>query len=56
MAFRVPTTNVSVVDLTVKLNNDATYADICQKMKELSEGSMKRYLGYTDEAVVSTDF
>lgn len=56
MAFRVPTANVSVVDLTVKLNNSATYADICAKIKEASEGSMKGILGYTDEEVVSSDF
>jgi glyceraldehyde 3-phosphate dehydrogenase len=56
MAFRVPTTNVSVVDLTVKLNNDATYADIKQKMKEASESHMKGILGYTEDAVVSCDF
>merc|ERR1712100_19617 len=53
MAFRVPTTNVSVVDLTCILKKDATYDDICAKMKEASEGSMKGVLGYTDEAVVS---
>ena len=56
MAFRVPTVNVSVVDLTVKLNNDASYEEICKKMKEASEGSMKGILGYTDEEVVSQDF
>lgn len=56
MAFRVPTVNVSVVDLTVKLENDATYEQICGKIKEASEGSMKGILGYTDEEVVSTDF
>jgi glyceraldehyde 3-phosphate dehydrogenase len=56
MAFRVPTTNVSVVDLTVKLNNDATYADIKQKMKDASESHLKGILGYTDDAVVSCDF
>lgn len=56
MAFRVPTTNVSVIDLTVKLAKDATYAEICQKMKENSEGAMKGILGYTEDAVVSSDF
>jgi glyceraldehyde 3-phosphate dehydrogenase len=56
MAFRVPTVNVSVVDLTVRLNNDATYDQICGKIKEASETTMKGILGYTDEEVVSTDF
>jgi len=56
MAFRVPTSDVSVVDLTVELNSDATYEDICNAMKKASEGSMKGILGYTDEKVVSTDF
>jgi len=56
MAFRVPTSDVSVVDLTVELNKPATYADICAAMKTASEGSMKGVLGYTDEKVVSTDF
>jgi len=56
MAFRVPTVNVSVVDLTVRLQKDATYADVCQKMKDASEGSMKGVLGYTEDAVVSSDF
>lgn len=56
MAFRVPTVNVSVVDLTVKLNNAATYEAICEKMKAASEGSMKGILGYTEDAVVSTDY
>jgi len=56
MAFRVPTTDVSVVDLTVKLNKDAKYDDICKKMKEASEGSMKGFLGYTEDEVVSSDF
>lgn len=56
MSFRVPTTNVSVVDLTVKLLNDASYEEICKKMKEYSEGQMKGILGYTEDAVVSTDF
>ncbi len=57
MAFRVPTSDVSVVDLTVELNSDADYADICAAMKAASEsGDMSRTLGYTDEKVVSTDF
>jgi glyceraldehyde 3-phosphate dehydrogenase len=56
MAFRVPTSDVSVVDLTVELNKEAKYADICAAMKAASEGAMKGVLGYTDEKVVSTDF
>jgi glyceraldehyde 3-phosphate dehydrogenase len=56
MAFRVPTSDVSVVDLTVELNKEASYADICAAMKAASEGAMKGVLGYTDEKVVSTDF
>jgi glyceraldehyde 3-phosphate dehydrogenase len=56
MAFRVPTSDVSVVDLTVELNKDATYEEICAAMKSASEGSMKGVLGYTNEKVVSTDF
>ncbi|HEY9017818.1 type I glyceraldehyde-3-phosphate dehydrogenase [Thiomicrospira sp.] len=56
MAFRVPTSDVSVVDLTVELNKDATYEQICSAMKKASEGEMKGVLGYTDESVVSTDF
>ncbi len=56
MAFRVPTSNVSVIDLTVELENSASYADICAAMKEASEGSMKGVLAYTEEKVVSTDF
>ena len=56
MAFRVPTSDVSVVDLTVELNNEATYDEICAAMKAASEGSMKGVLGYTTEKVVSTDF
>lgn len=56
MAFRVPTLDVSVVDLTVRLEKSATYEDICAKIKEASEGSMKGILGYTDEDVVSSDF
>ena len=57
MAFRVPTSDVSVVDLTVELNNDASYDDICAAMKDASEsGPLSETLGYTDEKVVSTDF
>lgn len=56
MAFRVPTSDVSVVDLTVELNKEASYADICAAMKKASEGPMKGVLGYTEEAVVATDF
>jgi glyceraldehyde 3-phosphate dehydrogenase len=56
MAFRVPTSDVSVVDLTVELNKPATYAEICAKMKAESQGALKGILGYTEEKVVSTDF
>ena len=56
MAFRVPTSDVSVVDLTVELDKDASYDDICKAMKKASEGEMKGTLKYTDEMVVSTDF
>jgi glyceraldehyde 3-phosphate dehydrogenase len=56
MAFRVPTSDVSVVDLTVELNKEATYEQICAAMKKASEGELKGVLGYTDEKVVSTDF
>lgn len=57
MAFRVPTSDVSVVDLTVELNKEATYENICAVMKAASEsGPLKGVLGYTEEAVVSTDF
>ena len=56
MSMRVPTSDVSVVDLTVELNTETTYAEICAAMKEASEGELKGILGYTDEAVVSTDF
>ena len=56
MAFRVPTSDVSVVDLTVELEKDASYDDICAAMKAASEGPMKGTLAYTDEKVVSTDF
>jgi len=56
MAFRVPTLDVSVVDLTVNLAKPAKYADICAAVKAASEGPMKGILGYTDEQVVSSDF
>merc|ERR1712113_527100 len=56
MAFRVPTANVSVVDLTARLNKSADYETICAAIKAASEGSMKGILGYTDEMVVSSDF
>ncbi|GEA52647.1 glyceraldehyde-3-phosphate dehydrogenase [Vibrio inusitatus NBRC 102082] len=56
MAFRVPTANVSVVDLTVNLKNGASYEAICAAMKEASEGEMAGVLGYTEDAVVSQDF
>ena len=56
MAFRVPTTNVSVVDLTARLNTGTTYDEICAEMKNASETYLKGVLGYTDEAVVSQDF
>ena len=56
MAFRVPTLDVSVVDLTVNLAKPATYAEICAAMKEASENELKGVLGYTDEEVVSADF
>lgn len=56
MAFRVPTPDVSVVDLTVQLKKDTTYEEICAAMKKASEGSLKGILGYTEDAVVSNDF
>jgi glyceraldehyde 3-phosphate dehydrogenase len=56
MAFRVPTSDVSVVDLTVELLKEATYEQICAAMKAASQGAMKGVLGYTDEKVVATDF
>ena len=56
MSFRVPTSDVSVVDLTVELSKEATYAEICAAMKKASEGSMKGVMGYTEQKVVSTDF
>ena len=56
MSMRVPTSDVSVVDLTVELKTPASYEEICKAMKEASEGELKGVLGYTDECVVSTDF
>ncbi len=56
MSMRVPTLDVSVVDLTVNLAKPATYAEICAAMKEASEGELKGILGYTEDAVVSSDF
>lgn len=56
MAFRVPTANVSAVDLTVRLEKSTTYEEICKVIKEASEGEMKGVLGYTEDEVVSQDF
>ena len=56
MAFRVPTLDVSVVDLSANLKKRATYQEICDAMKEASEGSLKGILGYTEDMVVSSDF
>ena len=56
MSMRVPTLDVSVVDLTAVLEKPATYEEICKAMKEASEGELKGVLGYTEEAVVSSDF
>ena len=56
MSMRVPTSDVSVVDLTVELEKPATYEEICAAMKKASEGELKGVLGYTEDAVVSTDF
>jgi glyceraldehyde 3-phosphate dehydrogenase len=56
MSFRVPTSDVSVVDLVVELNKEATYAEICAEMKAQSEGALKGVLGYTTDKVVATDF
>ena len=56
MAFRVPTLNVSVVDLTVRLAKQTTYEDICATIKKASEGPLKGILGYTEDMVVSSDF
>ncbi|MFG6429847.1 type I glyceraldehyde-3-phosphate dehydrogenase [Roseateles sp. LYH14W] len=56
MSFRVPTSDVSVVDLTVELKSEATYAEICAEFKAQSEGALKGVLGYTEDKVVATDF
>ena len=56
MSLRVPTPDVSVVDLTARLAKETTYEDICKAMKKASEGELKGILGYTEDAVVSTDF
>ncbi|MEJ8835654.1 type I glyceraldehyde-3-phosphate dehydrogenase [Ramlibacter sp. AN1133] len=56
MSFRVPTSDVSVVDLTVELDKPATYEEICAEMKAQSEGALKGILGYTEDKVVATDF
>jgi glyceraldehyde 3-phosphate dehydrogenase len=56
MSFRVPTSDVSVIDLTVELVKEASYKEICAEMKAQSEGALKGVLGYTEDKVVSTDF
>merc|ERR1712134_230456 len=56
MAFRVPTIDVSVVDLTCRLAKSTTYEEICAHVKSKSEGDMKGFLGYSDEPLVSTDY
>lgn len=56
MSFRVPTSDVSVIDLTVELNSPASYAEICAEMKAQSQGALKGVLGYTADKVVATDF
>ena len=56
MAFRVPTLNVSVVDLTCRLEKATTYEDICAAMKKAADGELKGILGYTQDEVVSSDF
>merc|ERR1711988_1736050 len=56
MAFRVPTSDVSVVDLTANLKKETTYEDICKEVRRRADGDMKGFLGYTDEALVSQDF
>ena len=56
MSFRVPTSDVSVVDLTCELNNEATLKEICAEVKAQSEGALKGILGYTEDKVVATDF
>ena len=56
MSFRVPTLNVSVVDLTCNLKKEATYDEIVEAVKQAADGELKGILGYTDEPVVSSDF
>ena len=56
MSFRVPTSDVSVIDLTVELNTEASYEEICAEMKAQSQGALKGVLGYTEDKVVATDF
>jgi glyceraldehyde 3-phosphate dehydrogenase len=56
MAFRIPTPDVSVVDLTCRLEKGASYEEVCAAMKEAAEGDLKGVLGYTEDAVVSNDF
>ena len=56
MAFRVPVADVSLVDLTCRLSKNVTYEELCNEIKRRSEGDMKGFLGYTDEALVSQDF
>ncbi|XBC37430.1 MAG: type I glyceraldehyde-3-phosphate dehydrogenase [Buchnera aphidicola (Meitanaphis microgallis)] len=56
IAFRVPTANVSVIDLTIRQKKSATYLEVCQRIKSASEQDMKNIIGYTEEKVVSTDF
>ncbi len=56
MSFRVPTSDVSVIDLTVELERPASYAEICAAMKAASEGAMKGVMGYTEDKVVASDF
>merc|ERR1712085_73119 len=56
MAFRVPTIDVSVVDLTCKLNKKTTYEEICAEMQRRANGDMKGFIGYSDEPLVSTDY
>jgi glyceraldehyde 3-phosphate dehydrogenase len=56
MAFRVPTPDVSVVDLTFRTDKATSYQEICDAMKKASEGELKGVLGYTEDSVVSTDF
>jgi glyceraldehyde 3-phosphate dehydrogenase len=56
MSFRVPTLDVSAVDLTIKTEKPIDYEELCQKIKEASLGEMKGIMGYTDEDMVSSDF